>query len=244
MNIVVDLLLVAIILISVILALKKGLIGTIFSLAAVFLSIVLSASLCVPVAEYVDSAIVNPMVKEYILGVIDNSSVGKSYNEAISSIDVSAEIQKMPDVLRKTVEAAGVDVDEVILKAENTSDSLAETKDELINTIAKPISISISRTVSLAALFAGLNIVLWIAAKSITALVNMSSFGKKANIIGGVIFGVLRGLAIVFVIAFLCSTVSGKIPEDSNNIFSVNNIESTVVLKTAVEFNPLKLVIK
>lgn len=239
MNIIIDIILVAILVVSAFLAAKKGLIGTIFSLASTVLAIILSIALSTPVSNFVDENFVNPSVKKYIINVVDSSSIGKSYDDAVNSIDVASKIEQMPDALKKVLNTAGISVDEIVDKAENAKDDAKETKDNLINSIAKPISSTISRVISLVVLFVVLSIGLWFAAKFITALFNLIPLGKSLNKFGGLAFGVVRGLIIVFVICSLFSAVTKAIDPESNNLFSQKTIDSTIILKTGINLNPI-----
>ncbi len=244
MNIFIDLILIAILVVSSFFAAKKGLIGTIFSLLSTLVAIILAVVISTPVSNFVDSQFVNPSVKKYILTAVDNSSIGKSYDDAINSIDVVSKIKEMPDQLEGILNMAGVNVDEIVNKAENTKNNAAEAKDNLIDSIARPISSAISRVISLVILFVIFNIALWVVAKLITAVFNALPLGKSLNKFGGLAFGLIRGLLIVFVISTLFAAVSKTIKPDSNNIFSKKTIDSSIVLKTAIDINPLGSVLK
>ena len=243
MNIIIDIILIAILAVSAFLAAKKGLIGTIFTLLSTLVAIVLSVILSTPVSGFIDSNFVNPSVKKYIINVVDSSSVGKSYDEALASVDVAGKIEEMPEQLKKVLDVAGIEVDEIVSKAENVKDTADETKDNLIDSIAKPISSLISRVIALALLFAVLSVGLWFAAKVITALFNLIPLGKSLNKFGGLAFGLLRGFVIVFVVCLLFSAVTKTIDPESDNLFSQKTIESTVVLKTAMKINPINSIL-
>lgn len=243
MNIIIDLILVAIIVISVFFAAKKGLIGTLFSLLGTVIAIVLSIALSGPVSGFINDNFVCPSVKNYIVGVMDSSSVGKSYNEAINNIDVASVVKSMPDGLEEVLELAGVNTEEIILKAENTLSDSQNAKDALISSIAEPISGTISTVIALVGLFIVLNIVLWLVSKIITAVTKAIPFGKTFNTVGGIAFGLVRGLIIVFVVSILFTAVSKTIDPESNNVFSQKTIDSTIVLKTLSDVNPISLIL-
>lgn len=243
MSIIIDIILAAILVASAVFAMKKGLIGTLFSLLSSVVAIVLAVMLSGPVSGFIDSEFVNPSVKQYILGVVDSSSVGKSYDEALNSIDVAAEIEKMPSQLKSVLELAGIDTNDIISAANSISSNSSAAKDNLINSIAAPISGTISRVIALIVLFVILSIVLWFVAKLITAVFNALPLGGTLNKAGGLIFGILRGLIIVFAISVLFSAVSKGVDPNSNNIFSRRTIESTFLLKTVSDFNPINSVL-
>lgn len=243
MNVIIDVILVAILIASAVFAMKKGLIGTLFSLLGTVIAIVLSVMLSGPVSGFIDSNYVNPSVKQYILGVVDSSSVGKSYEEALNSIDVAAEIEKMPSQLKSVLELAGIDANDIISAANSATENSKSAKDNLINSIAAPISGTISRVIALIVLFIILNIALTIAVKLVTAVFNALPLGSTVNKAGGLIFGILRGLIIVFAISAVFSAVSKGVDPNSSNIFSKKNIDSAFVLKTVSDFNPINSVL-
>lgn len=244
MNIIIDLILVAIIAVSAFFAYKKGLIGTIFTLLSTLVAIILSVTLSTPVSKFIDSTFVNKPVKNYILSVVDSSSIGKSYEQALENIDVAGKIESMPDSLKSVLELANVDVDSVINSAQSAQDNAAAAKDTLIDSIAAPISSAISKVIALVVLFAVLSVGLWVVAKLITAVLKLIPLGKSLNKFGGLAFGIVRGLIIVFVISALFSGVTKCIDPESNNIFSKKTVDSTVVLKTVSDLNPLNSILK
>ncbi len=242
MNIIIDIILLAIIILSAFFAAKKGFIGTLFSLASTLVAIVLSVVLSSPVSVFLDNNFVNPSVKSYIVSVVDNSAIGQSYEDALASIDVASKIESMPSGLRSVLEIAEIDVDKIANKAKEITDNSTEKKDELINSIASPISGTISKVIALVGLFIILNIALWIVSKLLTAIFNLIPVGKKLNKFGGLLFGVLRGLIIIFVVSTLFTAISRGVSPDSNNIFSQSTIEKTVILKSVSGFNPVSAI--
>lgn len=244
MNIIIDLILLAILVVSAFFAAKKGLIGTLFSLISTVVAIILSIVLCAPVSGFIDSAFINKPVKQYILSAVDSSSVGKTYDEAISSIDVAQKIETMPKALKDILELADIDVNKVVAEAGKVQSGAADAKDELINKIAAPISAAVSRVIALVVLFAVLSVALWVVAKLITAVFDVLPLGKSFNKFGGLAFGLIRGLIIVFVISSLFAAITKTVAPDSNNIFSQKTVDSTIVLKTAVNINPINSILK
>lgn len=243
MSIILDLILVGIIAISIFFAIRKGFIGTLISLIGTIVAISLSLILSGPVSNFIDNMFVNNPVKSYVLGVVDSSSSGKKYEEALNSIDVSKSIQSMPDGLKSVLELAGLKPDDMIEEAENATQKTNNVKDGLINKIASPISKTISTVIAVVLLFLLLSIGIWFLSKLITAVISALPLGKTLNKSLGFIFGLVRGLAIVFVISVFFVTLSKAVKPESNNIFSKKTINSTFVLKTVSSFNPIEAVL-
>ncbi len=243
MSILIDIILIAIFIVSAYFALKKGLIGTLFSLLGTVVAIVLAVMLSSPVSGFIDNEFVNPSVKQYIMEAVDSSSVGKSYEEALNSIDVASQIEKMPTELKSVLELAGIDTNDIISAANSITDNSNSAKDELINRIAAPISGTISRVIALIVLFIILSIGLWVVAKLLTAVFNALPLAGTVNKVGGLIFGILRGFIIVFAVSVLFSAVSKSVDPDSNSFFSKKTIDSTIVLNTVLDMNPINYIL-
>lgn len=235
MAIIIDIIIVAIIALSAFLAYKKGLIGTLFSLLGTVVAVVLSVVLCTPVSGVIDSSVVNPAVKSYIVKVVDSTSIGKTYEEILAGGDAIADkIQQMPESLKSVLDVAGIDSQKIVSAAQS-----GVSVDEIISDIAAPISMTISRVVSLVGLFIILFIGLWVVSRLMTAVFSLLPIGKTFNTVGGLVFGIARGLLIVFVIATLFTALSKGVDPNGNNIFSNKTIENTYVLKTVADYNPI-----
>ena len=207
------------------------------------MAIVLAVMLSSPVSGFIDNEFVNPSVKQYIMEAVDSSSVGKSYEEALNSIDVASQIEKMPTELKSVLELAGIDTNDIISAANSITDNSNSAKDELINRIAAPISGTISRVIALIVLFIILSIGLWVVAKLLTAVFNALPLAGTVNKVGGLIFGILRGFIIVFAVSVLFSAVSKSVDPDSNSFFSKKTIDSTIVLNTVLDMNPINYIL-
>lgn len=243
MSIIIDIVLVAILIVSALFAFKKGLIGTLFSLLGTVVAIVLSVMLSGPVSGYINQEFVNPSIKQYILGAVDSSSVGKSYEDALNSIDVAGAVERMPSELKSVLEFAGIDTSEIVEMANSVTENSNAAKDNLIDSIAAPISGTISRVIALIVLFVILSIILWVVSKLVTAVFNALPLGGMVNKVGGLIFGVLRGLIIVFAISVVFSAVSKGVDPDSGSLFSRKTIDSTVLLKAVSNINPINSIL-
>ena len=240
MNVIIDVILLAIIAVSAFFAYKKGFIGTLFSLIGTVVAIALSLMLCSPVSGFINDNFVNPAVKSYIIKVVDGSSIGQSYEEALTNgAQIVAKVKDMPASLKGVLDLAGIKTEDIVAEANKTEATAAQAVDNLIDKIATPISTAISRVVALVGLFIILSIALWVVCKLLTAVFNALPLGKSLNKFGGLAFGVVRGLLILFIVSALFSAISKGVDPNSNNIFSNKTIESTVLLKTVNDFNPI-----
>ena len=235
MWILIDLAIAAIIVVSAVLAARRGLIGTLFNLVGAIAAIILSVVLCTPVSGYIDNNFVNPAVKNYIIGTVESTALPSP--EGLTELDkarISEKIRQMPDSLRSALELADIDPQKIIDEVTSGVDVEA-----VIDGIASPISSAISRVVAFVILFLVLFVALWVAAKLLTVVFGVLPMGKTLNKVGGIAFGVLRGILIVFVISTFFTAMSKSVDPNSNNLFSQKTINSTYLLKTASDLDPI-----
>ena len=233
-SIVLDLLVLVIVVISAILAYKKGFIKTLFSLVGGIAAVVLAVSFSTPVAAWLDSTYISPLVKSSVLTAVNGSSLEQDYDEALKTIDVSDKLREMPEALRSFLESINVDVEDTIAKAEANKAASVAAREQLISDITAPISATISKVIALIGLTILFFALLFIVSLLLNAIFKLLPFGKSLNHIGGVIFGVARGILLVMVLGAVLYGL-GK----GNSIISLEDIENTWVLKWINALNPI-----
>ncbi len=239
MAIILDILIVAIIALSVYLAYKKGLIKTLFSLVGGIAAVVLAVSLSGPVADWLNTEYIGPAVRNTVLTAVNGSSLSTGYDEALNSVDVAGKLQEMPENLRTFLEKLNVDIDGVVNSAEESKANSVATKEALIDSIASPVSDAISTAVALIGLSIIFFILLFVATRLLDTVFRILPFGKSLNKVGGMLFGVVRALLIVMLIgAALHGLASGNV------LFSLEDLENTLILKTINQFNPILNVLR
>ena len=179
MNIIVDLIIVAIILLSTFLAYKKGLITLAIQLVAVIIAVVLTLLLYKPVSNI----------------IINVTSIDETIQNAI--------LEEANDIMTNNEEGANQIVENI------QNNMLPET--------ARTISINIIEGAVILILYIMIRIIL----KFVTALANWVSklpILNQLNQLGGILYGILRGVLIVYVI-LLFVNLSGKI-EPQNKVYT------------------------
>ena len=179
MSIVVDLIIVAIILLSTFLAYRKGLITLAIQLVAVVIAIVLTLLLYKPVSNI----------------IINVTGIDETIQNAI--------LEEANDIMTNEEEGANQVVESI------QNNMLPET--------AGTISINIIEGAVILILYIVIRIIL----KFVTALANLVSklpILNQLNQLGGIIYGILRGLLIVYIILLLVN-LSGEI-EPQNQVYT------------------------
>lgn len=198
MSIIVDLIIIAIILLSTFLAYRKGLITLAIQLVAVVIAVVLTLILYKPASNL----------------IINVTSIDETIQNAI--------LEEANDIMTNEEEGANQIVETI------QNNMLPET--------ARTISINIIEGAVILILY----VIIRIALKFVTALANLVSklpILNQFNKLGGVIYGILRGLLIVYIILLLVN-LSGEI-EPQNVVYT--SIQDSYIGKMMNENNILDI---
>ena len=198
MSIVVDIIIVAIILLSTFLAYRKGLITLAIQLVAVVIAIVLTLLLYKPVSNV----------------IINVTAIDETIQNAI--------LEEANNIMTNDQEGANQVVETI------QNNMLPET--------ARTISINIIEGAVILILY----IVIRIALKFVTALANLVSklpILNQLNQLGGIIYGILRGVLIIYILLLLVN-LSGEI-EPQNHVYMA--VEESYIGKVMNENNILDI---
>ena len=198
MSIIVDLIIVAIILLSTFLAYRKGLITLSIQLVAVVISILATLILYKPISNF----------------IVNTTSIDETIQNAI--------LEEANDIMTNGEEGSNQVVESI------QNNMLPET--------ARTISINIIQGVVILILYAGIRIAL----RFVTALANLVSklpILNQFNKLGGIIYGILRGLLIVYIVLLLIN-LSGEI-EPENQVYTL--VEDSYLGKMMNENNVLDI---
>lgn len=198
MSIIVDLIIVAIILLSTFLAYRKGLITLSIQLVAVVISILATLILYKPISNL----------------IVNVTSIDETIQNAI--------LEEANDIMTNGEEGSNQVVESI------QNNMLPET--------ARTISINIIQGVVILILYIGIRIAL----RFVTALANLVSklpILNQFNKLGGIIYGILRGLLIVYIVLLLIN-LSGEI-EPENQVYTL--VEDSYLGKMMNENNVLDI---
>lgn len=198
MSIIVDLIIVAIILLSTFLAYRKGLVTLAIQLVAVIIAVVLTLILYKPVSNL----------------IINITSVDEMIQNTI--------LEEANDIMTNEKEGANQIVETI------QNNMLPET--------ARTISINIIEGAVILILYVLIRIILrfvTVIANAVSKLPILNQFNK----LGGVIYGILRGVLIVYILLLLVN-LSGEI-EPQNKVYT--SVESSYLGKMMNENNILDI---
>lgn len=205
MGILLDILLIAILLISIILGYKKGLINVAFNLCAFIIALIITLVLYKPITNF----------------VIDNTE----FDEKIESVIIEKGISNDE---KNTTEDGTLNkyIEEYVMK------SVDNTKNEIVKSTATIIAEKTIGIVVMIALFIVIRILLIFAKAIINGIANLPII-KQFNELGGLLYGILRGLVIVYGILTIMFIVISM----NNNGIIANSIDTSIISKKLYENN-------
>lgn len=196
MFIVVDSIVLAILLLCIFKGYKKGLTGCLIKIFSFLIAIVVAFMLFKPVSNIVvENTEYDENLQSSIIQVFEEDEVEKNKNEATTSPIV----QYIYDEVK---------------------DATEEKKNEIVTSAAQQLSIKIINVLVFIALFIVARIAL-IFVKALTNLITKLPLIKQCDKIGGVIYGILQGLVIIFIL-FAIITYAATITKNYTIIEMIN----------------------
>ena len=232
MNIILDLIVVAIIALTVILSVKRGFVRSAVELAGFVLAVVLAFNLGPVLADTTYESVIREPVAKTVAGSLD-SAVG----EQVTSLSDKV-WSGIPSFITSNAEKFGItrDVMDSSLNAV-TSNNTADIALELTDKVVKPVAVAGLKVVYGFLIFIILAILAKILAKPINKLFSISFVGTLNRLLGAVL-GLGKG--IVYAILF-CAIISIIVifTDSGFLIFTKENIEASTVFKWLCELNPI-----
>ena len=227
---IIDIIIVALFVVIVAMAYKKGFLSTVIDTFALGISAVVSYMFCEPVAEGAYNLFVRNLVETRFTRVLDDISSTLSVTEKVTAM-----IEGLPPSAVKLAEAMGVNFKALSLSMSaggNLSDDALI--DLAVDKIGHPIMINVTEVVTFIAMF----IIITIALKFLVSIFKKANdiplLGKLNAGLGGVI-GVVKAAAIIFVACtafYFIAGMSGAGPV----IEAINNSKIYAVI---IENNPI-----
>ena len=198
MGLIIDIAIIAIVVLSIFLGYRKGLVALSIQLFAFIIAVVITFILYQPITNF----------------IVNATGIDEAIQNSI--------LEKANDIMQEDSEMSNTIVEEV------KNDMLPET--------ARTISINIITFVVVIVLF----LLVKIGLRFVTAMANLVAklpILKQANELGGIIYGFIRGLLIIYVI-LLVVNISGEISPANSIYMSVNE---TNLGKFMMEYNVLNV---
>lgn len=206
MGIIIDIVMIAIIALSVFLGYRKGLISLVIQLCAFLIAIVITLIIYKPISNL----------------IIDNTGLDESIQSAI---------------LEKANET--VDGATNTINAEIVENQAEEIKTGMLPEAARELSINIINIAVIIILYLIIRIIL----KVITLVANLVAeipILKQFNKAGGIIYGLLRGVIVIYALLIIVAMIGEVNPKNSIN----QAVNETYIAKTMYENNIFNVLFK
>ena len=201
MNIVFDLVFVALLALNIFDGYRKGFVRIILSFAAVIVTWFVASGLSMPVAEWA----IDAFVRDRLIVSIENlvaDSIANGSDALIASI---------PDYIANLAETAGVSLENLAVQLGDTIDPAAAAI-KIYEAVENNVVISVVRIISFFALYAVMNVVMSVVIMIICKVCNLPILKSFNRLLGSVVGG-LRGVIIVAVVSIVLSLIAMLIPE-------------------------------
>lgn len=227
MGIVLDVIVLAIIIITAIISAKKGFVATVIEFVGLLLAFYLAFTFSTTVANFTYDKFISPTIKETVI-----EEIGDKVESTADSVWDS-----LPSIVVSGANTLGIEREEIF---EGVNTSTSSTAEEIANTvndkIAKPVITVFIRFLLAFVLFIACIFLVRILAKILNKLFTFSLIGKLNRLLGGVL-GAGKGIIFACVVVLLLSTIAA-VTKNGFLIFTTENIENSTIFKLLASFNP------
>lgn len=186
MAIIIDLIVIALLVLSTYIGYKKGLIGVAFKIASFVIAVVITLILFKPISNYI-------IKHTEFAKTIETTITQKLENENIENGKLQKEDTNLPNVVVNYING-------------EIGKTINQAKDTVITEVAKSLSETIINFIVIIALFIITRLLL-IFAKTLLEAVSELPIIKQFNETGGIIYGILRGILVIYIILGVISLI-------------------------------------
>lgn len=215
-GIIIDLIIIAIVALSIFLGYKQGLVGVAYKILSFIVAIVLAFALSGPVSNF----------------IIENTEFDEGINQTIQGTLQSKNIEE--DANKENTEEGNVSTVITDYVAKEIKKATAETQNHVASTVADSLTNNIVYAITFIGIFLVARIILFVLkflAEAIAELPIIKQFNKA----GGLLYGILRGIFIVFLFFAIVSVLASFINIDG----FLDIIRSSIIANFAYNNNLL-----
>lgn len=229
-----DLLIVAILALSIFLGVRRGLIRSVISLVGSIVALILALVFSPGLGRYIDANYVNAPMREWVIDQLSASAEEVSATE----IDFDDLLKHRPEFFTETCEFLGVDVEEISASYESLkADGVEQAKSAIVTQMVDPLSSVISRVLAFAVIFLAAMLAIIIISLFSKFLNNLPILRKMDKLLGGVL-GAVTGILISFIVVAIISTGSKYLLRDNSPKELENIRNKTIVYKIFYNMDP------
>lgn len=232
-NLVVDLLIIAIIAIGAIIGLKRGFIKSVLKTGAGIISLVVAYAFNKPLSAFLSEKYFRGPIQEKISLALDSHLGG-----ALDTLTPEKLVSGVPDTLKNILNLVGCDIEKV---ASDAISSGADTITRFCESSASLIANALATIVAFSVLLIGSFILLRVLALILDPVIKLIPGIKQLNSTLGLLFGLICALINVWMFSSCAVYLIEAIRLSSPDFLLGFERESTVILKVLTAFNPISL---
>lgn len=230
-----DLLIVAILAISIFLGIRRGLVHSVISLVGSVVALVLALVFSSALGGYIDAHYINAPMREWAIDQLSASAEQVSATE----IDFDDLLANRPAFFTETCEFLGVDVEEISASYEELKkDGVEQAKSAIVTQMVDPLSSVISRVLAFAVIFLAAMVAIVVISLFSRFLKNLPIL-RRLDKLGGGILGAVTGILICFIVVAIVSTGSKYLLRDYSPQELENIRDKTVIYKVFDRLDPI-----
>lgn len=208
MSIIIDLILIGIILLSTFLGYKKGLIGVAFKIVSFIIALIVTLVLFKPISNYI-------ITNTQLANTIENAIIEKLSTAKIEEGQIEEESTDLPNVVVDYINGG-------------IQDTVNQAKDSVVKVVAHNLTETAISIIVMIGIFIITRLIL-LFAKAILEAVSEIPIVKQFNEVGGIIYGIIRAILLIYVILAIISLILPML--DKTMILSaINNSILTKIL--------------
>ena len=238
----VDICLLGACIICIIIGFFKGFVKSLVSLVGNFLALVIAFSFSASLGSYLNTNYVREPIQQWFINTV--TTVPEGTDAAIEDVDLDSLFTDMPDFFVDAAEFLGVDMNSMAAKySELKVNGLEQAKAAVVNAMTNPLSESVSRVVAFLIIYIGCLIaisILVLVAEMVTKIPGIKQLDK----LGGLLFGVVNGLILVFVLSSVMSFSMTVFLNSHTYSDKQKMTENTMIYKHIENINPLNKIFR
>lgn len=208
MSIIIDLILIGIVLLSTFLGYKKGLIGVAFKIVSFIIALIVTLVLFKPISNYI-------ITNTQLANTIENAIIEKLSTAKIEEGQIEEESTDLPNVVVDYINGG-------------IQDTVNQAKDSVVKVVAHNLTETAISIIVMIGIFIITRLIL-LFAKAILEAVSEVPIVKQFNEVGGIIYGIIRAILLIYVILAIISLILPMLDE-TMILSAINNSILTKML--------------
>lgn len=237
MGFIIDIILLAVAVLIIVMAVKKGFVKSILSLATSIVALVVACAF----TPYLSQTVTEGFLLEKVSSGIE-STVG-SVTRVGDGYDFSGLFENTPDVMVQVLDRYGVSEESLENFVTGMTETGAEGVEKISMFIATPVVTQVANAAAFVIIFLAAFIILKIVSKLIELLFKAPVL-KTADKAAGIILGVINAFLVLWVLSLAISLGVTALGSVSPGWFGESVIENSIILKIFAEYNPIKIISK